>query len=69
MCGVSNNSVTKGYRWKVGLGENLETKGNVLSDKVKNLDWKTRNAIFKEKANSPTVEAVLERLKVLLFST
>jgi len=38
-----------------------------MTVQVKNLDWKIRNAIFKEKADSLTVEAVLERIKVLLF--
>ena len=61
-------SVTKGYRWEVALDENLDTDGNVLSDQVKNLDWKTRNAIFKEKADSHLVDMVLERINVLLFS-
>ena len=58
-------SKIKGYPFEVQIiGKKIN--GVVLSDQVKNLDWKTRNAIFIEKASSDTLINVQEKLLLLL---
>jgi mRNA interferase MazF len=55
----------KGYPFEVQInGEKIN--GVVLSDQVKNLDWKTRNAIFIEKASNNSLIIVQEKLLLLL---
>lgn len=59
-------SQVKGYPFEVALPEGLPVSGVILSDQVKNLDWKARNA---EKACSLPKEVivmVLQRVKVLI---
>jgi mRNA interferase MazF len=59
-------SQVKGYPFEVSLPEGLPVSGVVLSDQVKSLDWKARNA---EKAFSLPVEvtkSILLRVKVLI---
>lgn len=59
-------SQVKGYPFEVALPEGLPVSGVILSDQVKNLDWKARNA---EKACSLPKEVivmVLQRVKALI---
>jgi len=56
----------KGYTFEVPLPESIETGGVVLSDAIKNVDWRARKTRFVEPAPSYTVDAVLERLALLL---
>ena len=58
-------SKIKGYPFEVQIN-GKKINGVVLSDQVKNLDWKTRNAIFIEKASSDTLINVQEKLLLLL---
>ncbi len=58
-------SKIKGYPFEVAVdGKNIS--GVVLSDQVKNFDWKTRKIIFIEKASNETLEKVQEKLLVLI---
>ena len=58
-------SKVKGYPFEVAVkGEKIT--GVVLSDQIKNFDWKTRNALFIEKASEKTLEKVQEKLLVLI---
>ena len=59
-------SVAKGYPYEVELPANLKTKGVVLSDQVKNLDWQKRTAAFIEKIPESTMNEVLAKLHTLL---
>jgi mRNA interferase MazF len=59
-------SVAKGYPYEVELPANLKTKGVVLSDQVKSLDWQKRTAEFIEKIPKSTVNEVLAKLHTLL---
>jgi len=59
-------SQVKGYPFEVALPEGLPVSGVILSDQVKNLNWKARNA---EKACSLPKEVmvmVLKRVKALI---
>lgn len=64
MCPIT--SKVKGYPFEVELSEKLKTGGVILSDHVKNLDWKSRNVKFIEKAPVAIYMEAVEKLKVLL---
>lgn len=58
-------SKTKGYPFEVRLvGKKIN--GTVLSDQVKNLDWKVRNAQLIEQAPAETIIEVQEKLTLLI---
>ena len=58
-------SKIKGYPFEVQINcEKID--GVVLSDQVKNLDWKTRNATLIEKSSNKTLRNVQEKLLLLL---
>jgi mRNA interferase MazF len=59
-------SQVKGYPFEVAIPDGLPVNGVILSDQVKSLDWKARNA---EKACSLPEEStkkVLQRVKALI---
>ena len=56
----------KGYPFEVGFPEGSKVNGVVLSDQVKNLDWKARNATFFCKAPSAVLREVLSKLEAIL---
>jgi len=58
-------SKIKGYPFEVELS-NKKIKGVVLSDQVKSLDWRSRNASLIEKASADILRSVLDKLLVLL---
>ncbi|MBI9102625.1 MAG: endoribonuclease MazF [Spirochaetales bacterium] len=58
-------SKVKGYPFEVTVNAQ-QIKGVVLSDQVKNLDWKQRKASFIEKASSEMLEQVQEKLLLLI---
>ncbi|MBU0486344.1 MAG: type II toxin-antitoxin system PemK/MazF family toxin [Bacteroidetes bacterium] len=59
-------SQIKGYPFEFLLPEKLKTRGAVLTDHVKNLDWKSRNAVFLERLPGSYMVEVLERIRLLL---
>jgi len=59
-------SHVKGYPFEVSLPPGGRISGVVLADHVKNLDWRTRRAVFVAKAPAEIVTDVRERLRVLL---
>jgi mRNA interferase MazF len=59
-------SKAKGYPFEVPLPAGLPISGVVLSDQVKCLDWRTRQAEFVGVAPSETVEEVVKKLALLL---
>jgi mRNA interferase MazF len=63
-CPVTNQA--KGYPFEVALPEDCAVTGVVLSDHVKNLDWRVRDVSYAGVAGDDVVEAVLERLRLLL---
>jgi len=64
LCPVT--SKIKGYPFEVSLPPKISVSGVVLSDQVKNLDWKSRDVEFICKLDSQSVEEVLQRLHTLL---
>ena len=64
VCPVTSRS--KGNPFEVELPEALETRGVVLSDQVRSLDWKTRNARRIEPIPPEVLDAVIERVAALL---
>jgi len=55
----------KGYPFEVPIPDGLKASGVVLSDQVKNLDWRARNAQFCCKVSQSTLADVLSKLGVL----
>lgn len=59
-------SQAKGYPFEVAVTGSGKISGVVLSDHVKNLDWKQRRAAKAGKVSSPTLRSVRERIAALL---
>lgn len=56
----------KGYPFEVSVSEGMKTRGVILADHVKSLDWVARKARFVEHIPRKTLQAVLEKLSLLL---
>ena len=59
-------SRVKGYPFEVSLDQTKSIKGVVLSDQIKSLDWRARNAQFIERATSQVVTQTLSKIRLLL---
>ena len=59
-------SRVKGYPFEVPLPDELEVNGVILSDQVKNLDWKVRRAELAGKLPDNALDEVLEKLATLI---
>ncbi len=59
-------SKEKGYPFEVKI-ENKKIDGVILSDQLKSLDWKSRNAEFIVKAKKEEINEVIEKISVLIF--
>lgn len=59
-------SQVKGYPFEVALPVGMQVSGVVLSDQVKNLDWRARKAVRICAVPDAVLRQVLGRLKVLL---
>jgi mRNA interferase MazF len=57
---------TKGYPFEVAIPAGLEISGAILSDQVKSLDWKVREARFGCRLPPETLDEVLAKLSPLL---
>jgi mRNA interferase MazF len=56
----------KGYPFEVALPAGLKVTGVVLSDAIKNLDWRARNARYLDAAPPAVLDTVQQRLGLLL---
>ena len=65
---VPVTSKQKGYPFEVALPAGLKATGVILSDAVKNVDWRARNATYLGPATPTVLAAVQERLGLLLGS-
>ena len=63
-CPVSSQE--KGYPFEVQIPEGYKVSGVILSDQVKNLDWKARQAKFCCEIPSITLSEVMSKLRILL---
>ncbi|MDZ4159671.1 MAG: endoribonuclease MazF [Anaerolineaceae bacterium] len=59
-------SQIKGYPFEVLIPDGLKISGAILSDQVKSLDWKARQAEFVCKLPAVTTNEVLQKLITLL---
>lgn len=64
MCPITSKS--KGYPFEVSLPENLKISGVVLSDQVKSLDWRAREAQIAGVAPESITAEVMGKLNALL---
>lgn len=60
-------SQIKGYPFEALMPEGLKINGAILSDQVKSLDWKVRQAEFICTLPSATLNEVIQKLSVLIF--
>ena len=56
----------KGYPFEVPLPDGLTVSGVVLSDQIRSLDWRRRNAQPAAMLPRETIEQVLQKVTVLL---
>jgi len=64
LCPITNQ--IKGYPFEVVLPAGLAVTGAVLSDQVKNLDWRARTASFICALPTATIAEVLQKLNMLV---
>jgi mRNA interferase MazF len=64
LCPITNQ--IKGYPFEVRLPEGLKVTGAILSDQIKNLDWKARQAEFICRVPNPVTDDALRKLHALL---
>jgi mRNA interferase MazF len=64
LCPITSH--IKGYPFEVLIPNGLEISGAILSDQVKNLDWKARQAKFICKITQPAMDEVLQKLYSIL---
>lgn len=64
VCPVTSKQ--KGYPFEVALSDSLTTSGTVLSDQVRSLDWRVREASFIETINDAALADILENVRLLL---
>jgi mRNA interferase MazF len=63
-CPITNQR--KGYPFEVELPETVGVTGVILSDQVKNLDWRSRNAVFLATLPDRVIAEVLQKLGTLV---
>ena len=59
-------SQVKGYPFEVTIPDGLPVNGVILSDQVKSLDWKARNAEKACALSEESIKKVLQRVKALI---
>ncbi len=64
LCPITSH--VKGYPFEVVIPDGWKISGVILSDQVKSLDWKARQAELVCKLPSTTVDEVLQKLNTLL---
>jgi mRNA interferase MazF len=64
-CPITSNA--KGLSFEVPLVEGMQTKGVVLADQIKTLDWRARKVKFVETVPQDVIEEVQARLETLIL--
>lgn len=59
-------SLVKGYPFEVEIPVGLKVSGAILSDHIKNFDWKARKAQFCCKLSDDVLQEVVGKLDVLI---
>ncbi|MEH2335460.1 type II toxin-antitoxin system PemK/MazF family toxin [Nostoc sp.] len=65
VCLITSNS--KGLNFEVPLVEEMQTKGVVLADQIKTLDWRARKVKFVESIAQDLLEEVQAKLETLVL--
>ncbi|MCH5583790.1 endoribonuclease MazF [Shimazuella sp. AN120528] len=60
-------SKVKDHPFEVLLPENFPVQGAILSDQIKNMDWRVRGAKFIGEIPNEILEEVREKLELLIF--
>ena len=63
-CPITNQ--IKGYPFEVLLPEGLKAEGVILSDQVKNLDWRIRRAKFIDHASDSVTKDVVAKIIAII---
>ena len=64
ICPITSRA--KGYPFEVALPQGLAVVGVILSDQLKNVDWRSRSAEFMCKVDHAVIDATLEKVSNLL---
>jgi mRNA interferase MazF len=64
-CPVTSRS--KGYPFEVPVAPHLPVSGVVLTDQLRNLDWRARKVKFIARCATSCVEEILAKVSALLF--
>ena len=64
LCPITKHA--KGYPFEVILPQGMKTKGVVLADHVKNLDWQARGARIIEHVPVSVLTDILKKLELLI---
>ncbi|WP_080597832.1 endoribonuclease MazF [Rhodococcus rhodochrous] len=64
LCPITSKK--KGYPFEVELPAGLEVSGVILSDQIKSLDWRAREATFICKTSPEALQSVLQKVNLLL---
>lgn len=67
VCPVTSHQ--KGYPFEVVLPDKLPIHGVVLSDQVKSLDWRVRQATFVSRLPEAVLDEILQKIATLLGPT
>lgn len=67
ICPISTTVRT--WPFNVPIPNDLHTKGYVISDQIKNLDWKARNAVVKETVPSYFVNEIIQIILTYIYET
>lgn len=60
-------SVKKNYPFEVNIPEGHKITGVILSDQIKNLDWKARKVKFSSKIDNEIIEEVVGKLTTIIL--
>lgn len=67
LCPITRSSVRERRNpFAIEIPEGLEVDGFILADQIRTMDWRTRRAEYICSLPTETVDAVLERIGVLL---
>ena len=64
-CPITSN--IKGYPFEVKLPDGLKVQGAILSDHLKNLDWRQRRAEIIDKVSDTVLEQITSKIKLLIY--
>ena len=59
-------SQVKGYPFEISIPQGVPIQGVILSDQIRSLDWRSRQAEWASSLPEETILKVLDRLKILL---